>query len=286
MTRDRDPHWACLKGCFEQYPERIARCTSRYRFAKGQLEELLRLLDGRCMVCLSCHAMIVDTATRTAERKQRGVLCLWCKDRVAGYEGSYGEGKPLAVMCRCKTGDVTEWEQRISAATAQYLNRTALLEIYPENAERMATLIADVSVRGPDPHHIWSGAPVAELPQLPAREVVPEHGFGEVPPLARPRCSNECREHSEHIYFACFDEPTKLRDSDVDGIAVRHYVGWTRQHPPIQRVGQHGAICRESLVGIVAGTSDEEESVKANDPCPQCGKPLEYRPRKMRPGRK
>ncbi|WP_162958359.1 hypothetical protein [Nocardia yunnanensis] len=144
-------------------------------------------------------------------------------------------------------------------------------------------MIADMAAHGADPHHIWSGAPVAELPQLPARPVAPEPAFSDVPPLARPRCSNECREHPEHIYFACFDEPTKLRDSDVDGIAVRHYVGWTRQRPPIHRVGQHGAICRDSLVGIVPGTSDDEEAVKANDSCPQCGKPLEYRPRGMRP---
>lgn len=277
MTDDLDQHRNCTRECLLKLPPaRVANRASRHKFAKGQLEELVRLLGGRCMLCLNCHAMVVDTTTRAAERRPRGVLCLFCKDRVAGYEGSYGDDAPLALGCRCRPRDTAGWEPRITAATAQYLDRTARLEHYRTNAERLAALIADVSAHGADPHQVWDGAPLADLPQLPAREAQPSHDYSDDPPLTRPRCANECREHAKPIYIACFEEPTQLRDSDADDIAIRHYVGWTRQHPPIRRVSQHGAICRESLVAIIPGSLAEEDSLKVNERCPKCGDPLWY----------
>ncbi|RJO77631.1 hypothetical protein D5S18_07815 [Nocardia panacis] len=53
--------------------------------------------------------MVVDTTTRATERTPRGVLCRFCKDRVAGYEGSYGDDRPLMVGCRCRPADIVDW---------------------------------------------------------------------------------------------------------------------------------------------------------------------------------
>ncbi|RJO77634.1 hypothetical protein D5S18_07830 [Nocardia panacis] len=162
----------------------------------------------------------------------------------------------------------------MAAATAQYLDRTARLMNYPTNSERLAALIADVSANGADPHRIWD-SDIAVLPQLPVREAPAAESYGDGPPLSRPRCGNDCREHAEHIYVACFDEPTRLHDSDAGDLEVSHYVGWTRQ-PPARRASQHGAVCRESLVAIIPGTATEEAHLKMKERCPKCGEPLRY----------
>ncbi|MEU6191999.1 hypothetical protein [Nocardia sp. NPDC047038] len=66
-----------------------------------------------------------------------------------------------------------------------------------------------------------------------------------------------------------------LRDADTLQ-AVLHYVGWTRQHPPLRRASQHGPAYRESLVAILPGTLAEEAHLKAEGRCPRCGQPLHY----------
>ncbi len=255
----------------------LAKRASKYRLAPQQLDRMLQLLDGRCMVCLRCHAMVIDTTTRAADRRPRGLLCRFCKQRVAIYEGSFGDEMPFYSLCRCRSSNDSEWKPRILAATAQYLDRTEHAEPFLTNQEQFETLIEDVLARGPDPQHVWDGAPVSSLPKLPALtdgpSTVPMDG--DRPPLARDRCTNDCRAHNEHVYIACFEKPTKLRDADTHK-AVMHYVGWTRQQPPVLRVSQHGPICRESLVAIVPGTEAEEALLKAEGLCPKCDRPLMY----------
>ncbi|WP_410874726.1 hypothetical protein [Nocardia sp. A7] len=196
---------------------------------------------------------------------------------MAIYEGSFGDEMPFYSLCRCRSSNDSEWKPRILAATAQYLDRTEHAEPFLTNQEQFETLIEDVLARGPDPQHVWDGAPVSSLPKLPALtdgpSTVPMDG--DRPPLARDRCTNDCRAHNEHVYIACFEKPTKLRDADTHK-AVMHYVGWTRQQPPVLRVSQHGPICRESLVAIVPGTEAEEALLKAEGLCPKCDRPLMY----------
>ncbi|MCU1644709.1 MAG: hypothetical protein JWN03_4984 [Nocardia sp.] len=278
MTDDVGGHERCIGGCMLQSPKyALAARESKYKLGSGQLERLLQLLEGRCMVCLSCHAMYVDTTTRATERSPRGMLCRFCKQRVAIYEGAYGEHAPFYSPCRCRAANTPEWCLRITAATAQYLVRTADVESCPTNEQWFACLINDVSANGPDPQRIWGGAPLYSLPRLPVRGGAPiAPDFGAHPPLTRIRCQTECRDHVEHIYIACFDEPTTLRDADTHS-SVKHYVGWTRQQPPERRVSQHGAICRQSLVAIIPGTEREEELLKNEGRCPRCDHPLEYR---------
>lgn len=253
----------------------LAKRASKHRLGPDQLGQLLQLLEGRCMVCLCCHAMVVDTAMRTAERWARGVLCRFCRERIADFEGSYGHGNPFFVACRCRRlMDEREWNPRIAAATAQYLNRTGPLEFLSTNRERFGALADDLRKNGPDPQAVWNGAPVASLPELPQQHRRTPSGYDHsLLPLSRPHCANGCRDHDEHVYVACFPEPVRLHDADRGG-AELHYVGWTRQQPPVRRVTKHGAVCRESLVAIVPGTQADEQFLKAQGECPQCGKQL------------
>ncbi|WP_157227641.1 hypothetical protein [Nocardia asiatica] len=273
---DRDNHRNCVGGCMLTLSAAaIARRESTYKLDSFQLDELLTLAGGLCMICQQCHAMVIDTTTRAEQQRPRGLVCRFCKDRIATYEGSFGDEVPFLAGCRCMPRDDPEWEPRIAAATAQYLHRAAALDSCATNAERYDMLIGDLAVHGRDPHGVWSGTPLTELPPLPVRNRFVPDDYGGIPPLARDWCEGSCRAHAEHLYIACFDEPTMLRDADTRK-AVLHYVGWTRQHPPLRRVNQHGPACREFLVAILPGTLAEEAHLKAEGLCPKCGQPLRY----------
>lgn len=271
-----DIHARCVGGCMLAASQpALARRAAKYGLDLPQLDQLMGLLEGRCMICHRCHAMVIDTSTRAAQRRPRGLLCRFCKQRVAIHEGAFADNNPFYTSCRCQQAQDPDWVPRLQAATAQYLDRTAHLDECATNRHRLDTLIEDVAARGADPAHIWSGAPRDELPVLPVEPAPPEDDFGGLPPLARVRCPDHCRDHRQHLYIACFDHPTRLHDADTRN-AVMHYVGWTRQRPPLRRVEQHGAICRESLVTIVPGTLAEEALLKEHGRCPKCQRPLRY----------
>lgn len=244
--------------------------ASKYGLHDSQLVALLELIDWRCMICRVCHAMVLDTGRGAT--LVRGLICRFCKTRIATHEGSYGAGARFYLLCRCCTQTDPEWEPRIKAALAQYLVLTDVSG--STNRDHFDKLIHALSTNGPEPHRVWEGAPLDTLPQLPrvAEQVVE---YGDEPPLSRRRCSSDCRDHPEHIYIMCFTSPTKLHDADTHS-AVMHYVGYTRQHPPVKRARQHGAACRDFLVAIIPGTVAEEEDLKTNAQCPQCGRALEY----------
>ncbi len=120
MTDEVDIHRNCFGGCMLQLPKSaLAKRAKRHKLGEHQLDQLLQALEGRCMICLRCHAMYIDTTTRAATLRLRGIVCRWCKQRLAGHEGSYGNDRRV-LGCRCRPRDDPEWEPRMAAATAQY----------------------------------------------------------------------------------------------------------------------------------------------------------------------
>jgi len=83
------------------------------------------------------------------------------------------------------------------------------------------------------------------------------------------------------VYVLCYGAEVKLRSIDVPQ-AVRHYVGWTGQRQPLNRVKQHGARSVSCLVSLTPGTPSDEERTKACGLCARCGEPLEYRTAEQR----
>lgn len=265
------PRDGCIGGCLaNSSPRTRANRAARYGIGLEQFDVLLGLLDGRCMVCLGCHAMVVDTPRDN--RQLRGLICRFCKMRAATYEGSYGPDAQFYALCGCRKSVDDEWEPRIKAALAQYLSRTA--RGAATNREQVDILIRDLSTNGPDPHRVWGHAPLTAFPQLPELAQAAPINYGDdALPLARSRCPNDCQDHPEHIYIACFSTPTTLRDTGKRR-TFTHYTGWTRQQPPVRRVKQHGRHCLNALVAIIPGTETEEEDLKARHRCPRCGQPL------------
>lgn len=84
------------------------------------------------------------------------------------------------------------------------------------------------------------------------------------------------------VYALCYGEPYPIRKGDVRG-SVRHYVGHTRQVPPIKRVMEHGKSQHRFLVLLTPGTLDDEESLKLTGTCPLCREPFEYRTAENQP---
>jgi len=262
--------------------------AQRHDVGVDQLLALVGLTAGRCMICRSCHAQAVDVSRSGGE--VRGLICRYCKTRVATYDGSYGPDAPFYRACRC-TDRGTEWLIRIQAATAQYLERTASADSvaagpqHRGNRAILAEIIRDVQARGVDPYNVWSTGSIESLPRL-ARPPAVARETGEAtrrdPPLARPSCARDCQQHDEHIYIACFPTPTIVRDrdyhrgDDMTDYPISHYVGWTRQLPPVKRVAQHGRTCVDALIKIMPGTEQEEALLKAAAACPQCGQQLWY----------
>lgn len=153
--------------------------------------------------------------------------------------------------------------------------------------EAFARLVAEVRVDGIDPTGAWTKSS-EDLPDADAVRPVRPSGssndapYRHVPPLQRDPCNLECLAHEEHVYVACFDEPTMIADRDHHpddpkrNYAVLHYVGWTTQQPPVKRLAQHGAACRRSVVLLVPGSQGDEHWLKARGRCPRCSGTLWY----------
>jgi hypothetical protein len=78
------------------------------------------------------------------------------------------------------------------------------------------------------------------------------------------------------VYVLCYGAERELRSIDVPQ-AVSHYVGWTQQRVPLNRVKQHGARSVSRLVSMNPGSRIDEERIKATGKCAWCGQQLEYR---------
>lgn len=99
--------------------------------------------------------------------------------------------------------------------------------------------------------------------------------------VAAERCPNDCSEHPEHVYVICYGRPVCVSDRDhipgeEQGYPIDHYVGYTRQHPPVRRVWSHANRSARHLVALFPGTMDDEEQLKIDGFCPACGKSLWY----------
>ena len=97
-----------------------------------------------------------------------------------------------------------------------------------------------------------------------------------------PACVATCSEHREHVSILCYGTPTMVRDRDylsadpAHDYPISHYVGYTRQLPPVKRIRQHGALSAHYIAQIRPGNEEDEESVKRDEVCPTCGEPLWY----------
>ena len=92
----------------------------------------------------------------------------------------------------------------------------------------------------------------------------------------------DCRAHAEHVYILCYGQPTLVKDRDYlladegGDYPVTHYVGYTRQQPPVKRIRQHAARSAHFIAQIVPGTESDEDRVKRHGRCPKCGGSLWY----------
>lgn len=95
-------------------------------------------------------------------------------------------------------------------------------------------------------------------------------------------CPSDCRDHPEHIYILCYGQPTIVKDRDYllantgSDYPITHYVGYTRQLPPVKRIRSHGARSAHFIAQIRPGTEADEESAKRSESCPKCGGDLWY----------
>jgi hypothetical protein len=95
-------------------------------------------------------------------------------------------------------------------------------------------------------------------------------------------CEPGCRAHPEHIYVLCFGRPTVVSDRDylrsetTYGYPISHYVGYTRQQPPVRRIRSHGARSADHIVVIRPGSLEDEQQAKRNERCPRCVGSLWY----------
>lgn len=95
-------------------------------------------------------------------------------------------------------------------------------------------------------------------------------------------CSGECLIHRQHVYILCYGKPVIVRSRDYlrgdpsRKYPISHYVGWTRQLPPIKWVRQHGAMSAHHVAQIRPGTMRDEELVKVSETCPRCSQSLWY----------
>ena len=118
---------------------------------------------------------------------------------------------------------------------------------------------------------------------LPA-EIGPPLPFGPRPydPGSEAECPGKCLAHSQHIYVLCYGRPVLVGNRDYlrgdrsRKYPISHYVGYTSQLPPIERVWQHGAKSSHYIAQIRPGTVRDEEHAKRFETCPKCGKSLWY----------
>lgn len=86
--------------------------------------------------------------------------------------------------------------------------------------------------------------------------------------------------HPEHVYILCYGVPTIVGDRDyltsdpAYEYPITHYVGYTRQQPPVKRVQAHGARSAHCIVSIRPGTTADKDEIKLHESCPKCGKSL------------
>lgn len=99
---------------------------------------------------------------------------------------------------------------------------------------------------------------------------------------SKAECSGQCLAHRQHIYILCYGRSVLvrsrdyLRDDPSRKYPISHYVGWTGQRPPINRVRQHGAKSAHYIAQIRPGTMRDEEQAKRFETCPKCGQSLWY----------
>jgi len=73
-------------------------------------------------------------------------------------------------------------------------------------------------------------------------------------------CSGRCLDHPEHVYILCYGRPTVVSDRDylpddpTLDYPITHYVGYTRQQPPLRRIWSHGARSAHYIAQIRPGT--------------------------------
>lgn len=281
-------HDGCMPGCFlAGASDRLKHRAKRYKIGFPDLLDLVAATDGMCMICRRCHASYIDQG-RTGS-KVRGIVCKWCRTRLSLADGAVGNmGLEANHACRCSPGTV-DWMARIRFATAGYLKRAAQVSACGSNLRQPFTqLVRKVEEDGVDPAGAWR----ISFDEIPKEYLAPSKvrsrpsgtntGPQTVPPMQRDQCPAACLSHEEHLYIACFDEPTVVRDRDhhpqdpVHDYPIRHYVGWTTQQPPGKRLGQHGSATRRSLVLLVPGTVREEHGLKVVARCPKCNDRLWY----------
>jgi hypothetical protein len=95
-------------------------------------------------------------------------------------------------------------------------------------------------------------------------------------PGPAPACPPGCLAHREHVYILCYGTPTVIREGDCGARPVTHYVGYTRQQPPVKRVWQHGRGSARALTQVRPGTMRDEARAKCLERCPRCGARLWY----------
>jgi hypothetical protein len=83
------------------------------------------------------------------------------------------------------------------------------------------------------------------------------------------------------VYILHWDMPTIVLSVSADyGISISanpitHYVGWTSQDPPRKRINNHSRkLTRHTAEFVRKGTMLDEERIKREEKCPQCGEPL------------
>jgi hypothetical protein len=88
--------------------------------------------------------------------------------------------------------------------------------------------------------------------------------------------------HQEHVDILCYGAPTTVKSRDylvVDGVydfPITHYIGYTRQQPPVKRIRSHGARSAHHIARIQPGTLADEVAIKRHGACPRCRGSLWY----------
>lgn len=281
-------HVWCMPGCLREADTggRLKRRAAEKRVDLQDLRELVAVTNAECMICRSCHASVIDRGR--VGSTIRGIVCRWCRTRLSVVDGATGNlARRTASTCRCDPGS-PDWAARMNLATRSYLERSERSTVQDSTPRvAFAHLVAEARTDGVDPTDAWT-KPSTELPGdaaiPPGRATTAGRSQREltVAPLLRDRCEFDCVQHEEHVYVACFDEPTLIPDRDhhpedpEHNYPLKHYVGWTTQQPPVKRLNQHGVVCRRQCVLLVPGSKEDESDLKATGRCPKCNATLWY----------
>lgn len=110
----------------------------------------------------------------------------------------------------------------------------------------------------------------------------PPGGARNAEPAGDLSCPAGCRAHREHVYILCYGQPVIVKERDylpddpARNYPISHYVGYTRQQPPVKRIWSHGAHSAHYIAQIRPGTLAGEDSAKRTEACPKCGGSLWY----------